>query len=157
IMAIQSHLRDPENFHYDLAATYPESPRSILDFLTVEKRGFCQQFASAMAVLLRELNIPARVATGFTTGDPVDDSPGTYIVKTSDLHAGVEVPFQGYGWLPFDPTPGNRMNPAAASYMLSKDNVVHCPPGDRGCGGITPPPPTPQKHVVCPKTGRGTL
>ena len=75
-----------------------------LAFLTQTKAGFCQQYATAMAVLVRELGIPARIAVGYQEGTLQDD--GTYLVQTKDAHAWVEVFFEGYGWLPFEPTPG---------------------------------------------------
>ena len=62
-----------------------------------------------MAVMLRALGIPSRVAVGFTQGS-LDPKSGTYSVTTADAHAWVEVLFPGYGWIPFEPTPG-RSNP----------------------------------------------
>ena len=85
-----------------------------------------------MAVLLRSIGIPARVVIGFTAGE--SDARGDYVVTTQDLHAWVEVPFEGYGWLPFEPTP-TRVNPAANSYLRPApvdpvDDVIgHAPRG----------------------------
>jgi len=111
ILAIQDHLR---SFTYDTNVAPRDDALSMIDFLTVTKRGFCQQFASSMAVMLRTLGIPARVAVGFTPGT---FAPGTdtRVVTTSDYHAWVEVLFPTYGWLAFEPTPG-RSNPLAAGY-----------------------------------------
>ncbi len=125
IMAIQKHLHDSE-FTYDITQTYDPTMQSLVQFLTVVKRGFCEQFASAMAVMLRSLEIPARVATGFTPGAAVGDSTNTYSVETSDLHAWVEVPFEDYGWLPFEPTPGGMVNPEMATYMTAPGGTT-CP------------------------------
>ena len=73
-------------------------------FLFRTRIGYCQQFAGAMALLLRMGGVPARVSVGF--------SPGTYnsathlwVVSDRDAHAWVEVWFPGYGWVRFDPTP----------------------------------------------------
>jgi hypothetical protein len=74
-------------------------------FLFKAKRGFCEQFATAMAVMCRTQGIPARVAVGYGTGD-YNSLTGYYEVKESDAHAWVEVYFPAAGWVPFDPTPG---------------------------------------------------
>ena len=57
-----------------------------------------------MAVMLRMLGIPARVAVGFTSGTHATD--GEWVVTDHEAHAWVEVWFAGIGWIPFDPTPG---------------------------------------------------
>jgi transglutaminase-like putative cysteine protease len=111
IIAIQDHLRNPSEFTYDLNVGHRDDGRTLLDFLTTSRRGFCQQFASAMAVMLRTLDIPARVAVGFTAGRETQASTDTWTIKTSDAHSWVEVDFPGYGWLTFDPTP-TIANPA---------------------------------------------
>ena len=90
--------------------TYDEHPRvqgdaPLADFVLRTKRGYCQHFAGAMALMLRYLGIPARVAAGFTSGS-YDPAHGTWTVTDHDAHTWVEAWFRGYGWLPFDPTPG---------------------------------------------------
>jgi hypothetical protein len=74
-------------------------------FLFDAKKGYCEQFATAEVMMLRGLGIPARLATGYSTGDydPILDQS---IVREHDAHAWVEVWFQNHGWVPFDPTPG---------------------------------------------------
>ena len=67
--------------------------------------GYCQHFAGAMALMLRYLGIPARVAAGFTSG-AYDAEQEDWRVNDRNAHTWVEVWFDGYGWLPFDPTPG---------------------------------------------------
>ena len=59
VMSIERNLRSPP-FYYDPTASYPNDPRSFADVLTTHA-GFCQHFASLMAVMLRELGISARV------------------------------------------------------------------------------------------------
>ena len=73
--------------------------------MTKTKRGYCQHFAGAMALMLRYLGIPARVAAGFSSG-VYDEERKQWTVYDRDAHTWVEVWFNGYGWLPFDPTPG---------------------------------------------------
>ncbi len=88
--------------------TYNERPPRraypLESFLFTDHRGYCQQFAGAMALLLRMGGVPARVATGFTTGT-LDSTKHQYVVTDQDAHAWVEAWFAGYGWVRFDPTP----------------------------------------------------
>ena len=81
----------------------PSALPPLVDFLVRTKLGYCQHFAGAMALMLRYLGIPARVAVGFTSGSWKD---GVWTVTDHDAHAWVEAWFAGYGWLAFDPTPG---------------------------------------------------
>jgi hypothetical protein len=76
----------------------------LVSFLFQDKLGYCQQFAGAMALLLRMGGLPARVATGFTTGT-YEASAHEWVVSDLDAHAWVEVWFPRYGWVRFDPTP----------------------------------------------------
>ena len=77
----------------------------LVDFVTHTKRGYCQHFAGAMALMLRYLGIPARVAAGFTSGS-YDSDKHEWTVTDHEAHDWVEVYFPGWGWVPFDPTPG---------------------------------------------------
>jgi hypothetical protein len=76
----------------------------LVSFVTSTRAGYCQYFAGAMALMLRYLGIPARVAVGFA-GGTYDASANAWLVTDRDAHAWVEVWFKGFGWLPFDPTP----------------------------------------------------
>jgi len=98
--AVQRYLQ--HGFTYDQnppATRYP-----ILTFLFGNRLGYCQQFAGAMALLLRIGGVPARVAAGFTTGSH-DAAAREYVVSDRGAHAWVEAWFPGYGWVTFDPTP----------------------------------------------------
>jgi len=90
-------------FGYSVSSKLPDTPQGLLKFLTTSRRGFCQQFAFAMAVLARLIGIPSRVAIGFTAGTPRPN--GTWVVTTADAHAWPELYFSGLGWLRFEPTP----------------------------------------------------
>jgi transglutaminase-like putative cysteine protease len=99
---LQDWLGD-SNFTYSLNAPTVADARGLTNFLLVTKKGYCQQFSFAMAVLARLLNIPSRVAYGFTAGSQA--LGGAWQVTTHDAHAWPELYFQGYGWLRFEPTP----------------------------------------------------
>ena len=84
--------------HLDCAAL------STVECFATYKQGFCQYYATTMAVLLRSMGIPARIAEGFLPGER---NGATEIIRDSDAHAWVEVYFPGYDWVTFDPTGGN--------------------------------------------------
>ncbi|MGE3287954.1 MAG: DUF3488 and DUF4129 domain-containing transglutaminase family protein [Pseudonocardia sp.] len=92
-------------FRYSLQTAPGNGDDALVEFLTVGRIGYCEQYASAMAIMLRTLGVPARVAIGFTGGNPGTDDPDNRTIRTSDAHAWVEVWFEGQGWLMFDPTP----------------------------------------------------
>ena len=83
----------------------------IDQFLFVDKFGYCEQFASAATLMLRSLGIPARLVTGYATGD-YDPVLNQAIVREKDAHAWVEAWFPGDGWVPVDPTPSFAGFPA---------------------------------------------
>jgi hypothetical protein len=103
--AVDIEQKLQHGFEYSLDTTPESRSRDPLaDFLFVTKRGYCEYFASAMAVLLRTQGIPARVATGFQSGY-YNDVSSTWVVRASDAHAWVEAWIEGRGWVTFDPTP----------------------------------------------------
>jgi transglutaminase-like putative cysteine protease len=99
-LALQDYLR---TFIYDEKVAAGHGFKDIVEFLTVAKRGYCEQFAGAMAVLARTLGIPARVAVGFGYGP--SSGPHSYRITTREAHAWVEIFFSGEGWIAFEPTP----------------------------------------------------
>ena len=111
VLAIQEHLR---TFRYDERAPAGHGVDDMVFFLEQSQSGYCEQFAGTMAVLVRTLGLPARVAIGFLPGD--QDRSGMYRVTTAQVHAWPEVYFGEYGWLAFEPTPG-RTNPSA-NYLV---------------------------------------
>lgn len=103
--AIQDYLRNPANYKYNTNIAAPPAERDGVDYFLFDSRqGYCDYFASAMAVMLRSQGIPARVISGFATGD-YDPNFGVYVVRDWHAHAWVEVYFPSYGWIPFEPTP----------------------------------------------------
>ncbi len=114
-LALESWLRTTGGFSYTNQPP-ASGPRPLLDFVLRTKRGYCQHFAGAMALMLRYLGIPSRVAEGFVSGT-YDFENKTWTVTDHDAHAWVEVWFAGFGWLPFDPTPGRGS--LSAGYSIS--------------------------------------
>ncbi len=103
VRAIEAWLS--ANVEYSLEAPLP--PSDVADtvdwFVFDGRQGWCEQIASTLVVMLREVGVPARVATGFVTGD-LDPLTGRYTVRAKDAHAWAEVWFPGVGWQGFDPT-----------------------------------------------------
>jgi hypothetical protein len=92
--------------HYEYTLELPpvEPADPIAFFLFHRKKGHCEYFASSMAVMLRVLQIPSRVVTGFQSGiyNPIS---GSQLIRTSDAHSWVEAWLPDRGWVTFDPTP----------------------------------------------------
>ena len=104
--AIEDYLR---TFPYTLRVEPPPFNADGVDhFLFTLRKGYSEYFASAMAVLLRSVNVPARLATGYTTGNQVPEQQA-YVVTDSHSHGWVEVFFPDYGWISFEPTPGGSL------------------------------------------------
>ena len=99
---VEAYLDD--GFAYSEAP--PPAAETLDGFLFDARIGFCQQFSGAEALLLRMGGIPARVATGFTSGS-FDDKQREYVVRDLDAHSWVEVWFPDYGWVTRDPTPAS--------------------------------------------------
>ena len=101
-LAIQNYLR--KTYSYNLRVTPSPGDRDAVDYFLFEAPGgFCSHYASAMAVMLRAVGVPARVATGYAMGT-YDSQRQAYRVPASAAHAWVEVYFPGYGWVEFEPT-----------------------------------------------------
>jgi hypothetical protein len=110
---------DGGHFIYDQQTQPSKLP--LLDFLFNTRIGYCQQFSGTMALLLRMGGLPARVASGFTSGTTRPHS-GVWSVTDIDAHAWVEVWFPRYGWVRFDPTP--RAAPARGG-SISEADILH--------------------------------
>jgi transglutaminase-like putative cysteine protease len=132
VLSIQNYLR---SFTYDENAPAGHGTDDMIHFLEVSRRGYCEQFAGAMAVMVRSLGIPARVSIGFLPGD--QDQTGRFRVTTAQVHAWPEVHFGDYGWLAFEPTPG-RSNPSAG-YLLPPSLRARGNQGAAGGGAESSP------------------
>ncbi len=146
--AIESNLK---TFNYNLVIDPPPYQADGVDYFLFDLReGYSEYFGSAMTVLLRSQGIPARLATGYTVGDKVRDQE-IYIVNDSHSHAWVEAFFPGYGWIAFEPTPGELIPLAVIPVprsldaefgenqddldLLCEDDAEDC---DEGAGDLTP-------------------
>ena len=141
---IESYLRT--TYHYAPTVRAPPPGRDPVDYFLFDlKEDFCEYFASAMTVMLREMGVPARMVEGYTTGT-LDPISGKYVVKELDAHAWVEAYFPTYGWVEFEPTPSQ------APFLRTDSDLVggaafpgdttepnDCPdqPGGRGAGDET--------------------
>ncbi|HWD08522.1 MAG TPA: DUF3488 and transglutaminase-like domain-containing protein [Actinomycetota bacterium] len=127
-VVIQDWLRSPA-FTYDESVQAGSSSNYLLNFLTVTRRGYCEQFAGAMAVMLRTLGIPARVAVGFLPGQQAGTTAGgltSYTVTGNDAHAWPEAYFSGIGWVAFEPTP--RQGAVPPPYTIAAPPVQNPTP-----------------------------
>lgn len=103
-MDIQNYLR--QTYGYDESIAGPSKGQDAVDyFLFQEQKGYCEYFASAMVVMLRAIDVPSRVVAGFREV-PYDQESSGYLYTEKQAHTWVEVYFPGYGWIPFEPTPG---------------------------------------------------
>jgi len=100
--AIEMHLRT--DYKYDLASPSGKDPDPLDHFLFESKRGHCEFYSTAMAIMLRTIDVPTRNVTGFV-GGTYNRFGKFYAVRQGDAHSWVEAYLEGYGWLTFDPTP----------------------------------------------------
>lgn len=112
-VAIQNYLTS-KPFVYDQSGPSGNGNNALETFLFETHRGFCEQYAAAMAVLARAIGIPSRVAVGFTRGTRQPD--GSWLITTHDAHAWPELYFPGIGWLQFEPTPRGDGQAVAPGY-----------------------------------------
>lgn len=117
---IESWLQTNLAYTLEQPSTPPADP--LANFLFDRKRGHCEYFASAMAVMLRTLGIPSRVITGFQGGTR-NPMSGWYVLRAADAHSWVEAWIPNNGWTIFDPTPiGGR--PVSAPFFRKLANLL---------------------------------
>jgi transglutaminase-like putative cysteine protease len=141
-LALQDWFTNPAVFTYSLNVPQLASGGNQLErFLTQERKGYCEQFAIAMAVLARAEGIPARVALGFTAGRPVGNQ---YEVTSHDAHTWPELWFPQAGWVRFEPTPrtdGQAPPPPYTTAAGRQLTTATTTPGNRGPGATNPSTP----------------
>ncbi|MEX0709693.1 MAG: transglutaminaseTgpA domain-containing protein [Chloroflexota bacterium] len=131
--ALAAYLHTDPRFTYATKATLPADPdRDLVDFFLFDPNGqvgYCEYFASAMAVMARTLGLPSRVAVGYAPGERLED--GIYQYRERNAHAWAEIFFPGYGWQSFEATKS-----IAPVVRLRGEGVV--PPINPAVGGVDP-------------------
>jgi len=129
VARVQRYLLDGGRFHY--TTNLPQAgPFPLVDFLLHDRAGDCQHFAGAAALLLRLAGVPTRVAAGFATG--VHQGDGRFEVRDVDAHVWIEVYFQRYGWVAFNPTPPAAQAQIPHQLDLLAPATTSSDHGDRG-------------------------
>ena len=161
-VAVQDYLYRSGGFSYATDVRGMCHGQKVVDSSLAIKRGYCEYFAMAMVMPLRELGVPSRYVLGYLPGR--DQPDGTWRVDRSASHAWVEVFFPGYGWVEFDPTPGNGENGQSPTQLAEEtrgrsDAGYQPGPGEliqpglhraaraglrSGVASVTPPPPSVQ-------------
>lgn len=133
------------NKEYSLSVPRPDG--DVADAFVFEMQaGYCVYFATAMTIMLRTVDVPARFAVGYTTGQPVAD--GEWVIRGFNSHTWVEVFVPDVGWVPFDPTPsgprqaarGQRLgvardrNRSEADTDRTRPRAARTPTGTAGSG-----------------------
>jgi transglutaminase-like putative cysteine protease len=110
---VENYLRTHYEYTLELPPSEPADPLAF--FLFHRRKGHCEYFASSMAVMLRTLQIPTRVVTGFQSGiyNPIS---GSQLIRTSDAHSWVEAWLPNRGWVTFDPTPPDPHAPPLSAW-----------------------------------------
>jgi transglutaminase-like putative cysteine protease len=112
-------------FAYDTAPQACRQGESVTDCLLRTHAGFCERYATTMVMLLRLMDVPARYVVGYLPGA----QEGTeWVVTGAAAHAWVEVWFDGFGWVRFDPTPGT--SPAASDLLANGQSQTQLAAGD---------------------------
>ncbi len=121
-LRLEAFLR---TYTYTLDLPAPPADRDVADYFLFElQQGYCDYYATAMAVMGRAMGLPARLATGFVQGS-LDPETGSYLVTEAEAHSWVEIFFDGIGWVEFEPTAGR---PGLARRIGSADEALPAPP-----------------------------
>jgi hypothetical protein len=141
LTALRSYLQD--NYRYSLKTTNTTNSNPVENFLYQEKRGHCEHFATAAALICRALGVPSRIAYGWSGGILYREQ-NLFVYRAKDAHAWTEIKLDGYGWVVFDTTPSDidaapiaRSAPAGAT-----------PPNPAQATAATNSKETPQNALV---------
>ncbi len=119
-LAIEHWLR--ENCTYTLTPGTPPKERDFVDYFLETRKGYCVYYASAMAVLSRCSGLPARYVTGFALKqDPEANSSFAYVATNATAHAWTQIYFAGIGWVDFDATGWNFLEPTIVQDLEHDD------------------------------------
>ena len=155
-IALQDYFRSGE-FDYSetapVAEDYDGNGLAVIAEFLQRKAGYCVHFSSAMAVMARSLDIPARVAVGYAPGAPTGEFDGgrrVYEVMSDDLHAWTELYFEGIGWVRFDPTPGIGQQTAFSEPTSDTPDAATPDAGAQDAAPQDQPNPRAEDGVVAP-------
>jgi len=145
-VALQEVLRGPGSTYNTRVGALGED--AVTAFLQ-NREGYCVHFATAMVVLARSLDIPARLAVGFLGGE--EEGDGNFVVRGSDAHAWPEIYFPGQGWVRFEPTPAQQTG-FRPEYTASQDGESPsvAPPVPTSAPTSTPQAPVPDADAEDP-------
>ncbi len=130
-VALESYFHN--NFTYDANISLPAGQEGVSWFLFHSNyRGYCNYFATAMAIMARELGMPARIVGGYTNGK-YDSKNHQWVIRGSDAHSWVQIYFAGYGWVNFEPSASFA---SFARPLASSNSISGIVPG--GSTGSTP-------------------
>ena len=116
--AIENYLKT--EFHYTLDLKSADDRDPLAEFLFQTREGHCEYFATAMAIMLRTIGIPARIVNGFQMGE-LNDLNAMYTVRESDAHSWVEAYFpRAESWIEFDPTPSAGINDYTQGGLMAR-------------------------------------
>lgn len=111
----------------------PEGADGVEYFLFTQKSGFCVHFASAMAIMLRSVGVPTRLAIGYLPGEPGAEL-GEYVLRDRFYHAWPQVYFPEYGWVDIEATPSSTESAGSAVALsepvVSSDTIRELPQWD---------------------------
>ena len=114
LVALQNRFQDSGQFVYsDRVAPQEDDEGYLYRFLTESREGYCQQYATAFAVMSRLLGYPTRVSVGFLPGSGDAEDEDLFTVRGTHAHAWPEVYFEDHGWVTFEPTPRAISQPPA--------------------------------------------
>jgi len=127
---IEQYLR---RFVYTTDLPLPPTDRDIVDYFLFDlKKGYCDYFASAMVVMARAADLPARLVVGYSRGT-YDSANDRYVITEANAHSWPEIYFAGIGWVPFEPTSGLKeiarsetplQFPGDASYVIEAESLM---------------------------------
>ena len=149
--AIQSYLRG-SRFTYSTQRLPGNGYGALENFLLKDRLGYCEQFASSMAMMARAVGIPSRVSVGFLPGKQVGD---VWQVSIRDMHAWPELYFASYGWVRFEPTPATVTGQAPPWSVQPEEDPTDEPTADPSASASAQPSANagPSQLPEAPTTG----
>lgn len=123
VLKVMDYLKS--SYKYSLESRAPARDHDFVDYFLFEQQsGYCDHFSTAMAILLRSVDIPTRWVKGFAPVAPESEDGKRYVVTYADAHSWVEVYFPESGWIPFDPTPGYESFSGVNDRIIDRDMMT---------------------------------